>query len=176
MRTAAGGVAGDVADAVVLAGSPTTLTGGCSESATKKRTGRGVSSTTHCPICQRVLSHVQRHVREAHLPWYWEPRTACWECGRQCNTNTKLTRHIEISGHQGGHFDVEQPSHCTRWASLVSGALRWLCRSLALHDLHALAAFYTGLLDSHPPAPIEVTPEDQELMALFGRVSCTHVH
>ena len=33
-----------------------------------------------CCICKKQIRHVQRHMHEDHLPWYWTLYTTCWKC------------------------------------------------------------------------------------------------
>ena len=42
---------------------------------------QGPGST--CDACHYKFMKLQHHVVQQHLPWYLQPQTACWTCGRQ---------------------------------------------------------------------------------------------
>ena len=54
-------------------------------------TGRKGKRT--CPVCNKGVAKVHRHVLAAHLPWFFNPETACWSCKQDCGTVSKLVHH-----------------------------------------------------------------------------------
>ena len=45
-----------------------------------------------CPLCQKTVDHLRRHVEKYHLHWYFWPELACWQCQESCVTSGQLWR------------------------------------------------------------------------------------
>ena len=46
-----------------------------------------------CPICNRTARKIYRHILAEHLPWFFSPETACWNCQVAFGTLSKLAHH-----------------------------------------------------------------------------------
>ena len=49
-----------------------------------------------CPICRQTVTIMKRHVEAKHLPWYFSPDLACWQCRFAEETTVKLWGTIMI--------------------------------------------------------------------------------
>ena len=45
-----------------------------------------------CPLCQKTVDHLWGHVEKYHLPCYFCPELACWQCQESCVTLGQLWR------------------------------------------------------------------------------------
>ena len=48
----------------------------------------------NCPTCNRTARKIDRHILAEHLPWFFSPATASWNCQVAFGT---LSKHITIS-------------------------------------------------------------------------------
>ena len=51
-----------------------------------------------CPICNRTARKIYRHILAEHLPWFFSPETACWNCQVAFGTLSKLAHHRKRNG------------------------------------------------------------------------------
>ncbi len=129
---------------------------------------QGPGST--CPVCHFKFTKLRRHVVQQHLPWYLQPHTACWTCGRQ--PGQTLYSKVHQRDHDGstdGEFG-HGASHVT-FVLLVNGYLQKLAIKLGYDDI-------VGLLDRAqsdetiwPPSAEGVQVSDKEAMSVYCRVN-----
>lgn len=92
------------------------------------------SRSHQCFVCG-LITHgkMRRHVLKTHLPWYWEPHTACWSCEvQEAQAGSLAQRHTMEHGVGSTVFDEE---HMHLWCQLMLGSLHqirsWLeCSTL----------------------------------------------
>ena len=51
-----------------------------------------------CPICNRTARKIYRHILAEHLPWFFSPETACWNCQVAFGTLSKPAHHRKRNG------------------------------------------------------------------------------
>lgn len=83
------------------------------QGAVRRKRGR------NCPLCFEVVDRPRRHVIRFHLPWYWMPTTACWQCRKQEAQRGKHAINHTLDHGGGGFTDAE----LHEWCQLVNGAL-----------------------------------------------------
>ena len=120
-----------------------------------------------CPTCDKQVGHLRRHVRALHLPCFWDPTTACWECGINLLTSPKLDNHLVRTTHDGIFTGPDTPLHRV-WAELVMGALFFLAHELKVPDLVGLVAKYNDTAFSRPRVTVFETTPDLELRHWFA--------
>ena len=87
------------------------------QSGVARRSQAGASR--QCGICGSHMGKVVRHLQSKHLPWWFVPETACWECGTA----------------QGSYSQLE--NHCKRHHAVRRGTWplpQWLASMRALKD------------------------------------------
>ena len=82
-------------------GSPTVSAGvnpaGSVDTSASVETQRvGEAARRSCPMCQKEVKKVFRHMMALHLPWFFSPETACWECRKEVGTLSKLAHHRKV--------------------------------------------------------------------------------
>ena len=88
-----------------------------------------------CPICGQTVTILKRHVEAKHLPWYFSPELACWQCRFAEETTMKLWgRHGACVN---GQFDNEQ---LRTWSATMWGWISLAARFLEVGDASALVA------------------------------------
>lgn len=50
-----------------------------------------------CEVCEAPVKKVYRHMLATHLPWFFQPETACWTCRKPFGTASKLAHHQKLS-------------------------------------------------------------------------------
>ena len=60
-----------------------------------------------CPVCPHAGESIKRHVYRAHLPYFWRPHRACWQCGLMVESEGRLfEQHLNHPDHRAGcRFD-----------------------------------------------------------------------
>ena len=104
-----------------------------------------------CPTCDKQVGHLRRHVGALHLPWFWDPTTACWECGINLSTSPKLKNHLVRTTHDGRFTGPGTPLQRV-CAELVMGALFETTHDLELKHWFAPELPTLGLDDL--PVPV----------------------
>lgn len=88
----------------------------------------------NCPLCKAAYRSVKAHVARTHLPWYSEPRTACWTCQIQCGRPLQLTKHIRsVHGGEGPchRFDETNAPH---YRALSNGLLQNVAEAVRVDE------------------------------------------
>ena len=72
-----------------------------------------------CTMCGKLVAgKFQRHLSQAHLPWYLSPFTACWSCRKQEDALAFLYQRHHHPPHVSWNFDDE---HLREWLAAVTG-------------------------------------------------------
>ena len=75
----------------------------------EEQTAEGKSGKAKiCQVCGKKVKRRQRHMLAAHLPWFFSPDTACWKCGVECGTLSKLLHHRVLHGCEGIEWPLDQ--------------------------------------------------------------------
>ena len=86
-----------------------------------------------CPICRQTVTTMKRHVEAKHLPWYFSPDLACWQCRFAEETTMKLWgKHGTCTN---GLFDNER---LRSWFATMWGWIGLAARFLEVGDATAL--------------------------------------
>ena len=75
-----------------------------------------------CPICGQTVTILKRHVEAEHLPWYFSPELAGWQCrfaeettmklwGRRSPASQQRSRERSPSPGRGGCYNCGQEGH-----------------------------------------------------------------
>lgn len=108
-----------------------------SSSSGPTRTFKGKLRT--CYVCgHSAHEKMRRHVMKVHLPWYWYPHTACWECLEQETQSSSLAVRHSLEHNVGYTFD---DNHLHLWCMLVNGALHFLAKCLKCDGLNGLLEY-----------------------------------
>ena len=85
-----------------------------------------------CPLCNKVVDMVKRHMEKKHLPWFFTPELACWACAKVQENGPQLwTSHAICPGEFNDH-------RLGLWAVAVWKWLELLAESLHLGGLSQL--------------------------------------
>lgn len=133
-------------------------------SPTKREPSVGKARMQVCPTCRERKKSLKVHVLNCHLPWFWEPRTACWECHYRFWAPGQLAGHIRKTGH---HSQFLSQTIAAEWTNLVNGALRELCYSLRLATPDTLLFHYQEQLSPDLRLPAHLIMQDSGLRGAF---------
>ena len=133
---------------------------------------KSVKNRRKCSICgESVCGHVSRHTLGCHLPWYFDPTSACWQCHRY--VKGKLSRHVEGSGK--AHSDhLFSDYHLELWCRLMFAVLIFLANHLELDSVADLLLFVVShqLFSEHNSNDVPFDSEQvryrQKICQLFG--------
>ena len=64
-----------------------------------------------CPLCNKVVDMVKRHMEKKHLPWFFTPELVCWACAKVQENGAQLWANLancpgEFSDHRLGLWAV----------------------------------------------------------------------
>ena len=79
-----------------------------------------------CQVCEELTTHLFRHMRRAHLPWYLDPASACIDCHMSAGTREDL--HNVHGTHQG--FTGE--TMIRGWFLLINGLFLFLSQQIGI--------------------------------------------
>lgn len=79
-----------------------------------------------CQVCGAITTHLYRHMRRVHLPWYLNPATACVDCHMSAGTGRDLR-----SVH-GRHQLFTGDAILQAWFLLMNGLFLFLCQEMGL--------------------------------------------
>ena len=79
-----------------------------------------------CQVCGELTTHLFRHMRRAHLPWYLDPASACIDCHMSAGTRKDL--HNVHGTHQG--FIGE--AMIRGWFLLINGLFLFLSQQIGI--------------------------------------------
>ena len=92
-----------------------------------------------CTLCgSSVSGHIKRHIFGSHLPWYFSPTSACWDC--QNYIKGSLTRHINSSDIRHSNYNFSD-AHLQLWCRLMFGILVFFANHLELGSVLDLLGF-----------------------------------
>lgn len=111
-----------------------------------------------CYVCDlHTRERMRRHVLKEHLPWYWYPATACWDCYEQETQSSSLAvRHTNEHSVGNATFD-DQYLHL--WCLFINGALHLLASWFGCSDLDGLLQY---VLDRELHLPLRSGFSEQE--------------
>jgi hypothetical protein len=93
------------------------------ETETQEKKKKKKKSHQMCSLCEtRCGNHLQRHVGRCHLPWFFEFKGCCGECG--------VSYYSVLKEEHADHFSLES------WAELAVDYLNYLTR---IHKLETNA-------------------------------------
>ena len=102
---------------------------------TRSEGGSRQSGRNPCMVCGRVVAKMGRHVISNHLPWFFQPDTACWMCevqeGSLCFLQEK---------HDHFYYWEFDDRHLGRWRRLMLGLLYFLVDRVRAGSLQGLLA------------------------------------
>ena len=102
--------------------SPAALTGDTIEvNVTAIISGKGrAAEDGMCAVCHVRVSNLKRHVIKLHLPWFYRPDMACFQCQKPASSPARLQeRHVKRHG--GGTFGKED--HLLEWLESMKNFL-----------------------------------------------------
>ncbi len=79
-----------------------------------------------CVLCRGDgIPNLRRHLEEMHLPWFFDPATACWTCHQSTSSLCFVRKdHLSKEGHgEDSMFLTDLQLHS--WALWVTGALQF---------------------------------------------------
>lgn len=79
-----------------------------------------------CQVCGAITTHLYRHMRRVHLPWYLNPATACVDCHMSAGTGRDLR-----SVH-GRHQLFTGDAILQAWFLLMNGLFLFLSQEMGL--------------------------------------------
>ena len=98
-----------------------------------------LSRRKSCPLCQKTVDHLRRHVEKYHLPWYFCPELACWQCQESCVTLGQLWRVHGVCS--GGAFT-------NNWLKVWVATMRgWIHLAAQLAECEGLNSLLDKFLD-----------------------------
>ena len=124
--------------------------------------GRKGKRKRSCPICFETEDRPRWHVMRSHLPWYWMPTTACWQCGKQEAQRGKNAINHTLD-HDGGFTD----SQLHEWCQLVNGALYLLAAWLECDTLDDLLR-HVKQHRLYQDARCDFAEDDMPLLAFYA--------
>ena len=90
----------------------------------------------NCTLCGlAVTTHLLRHTLHHHLPWYFSPDSACWNCKEFVGTGKEsLSRHVE-SSHKSHWKFSNSDVYLLLWCQLMFGILVFFASELNLSSV-----------------------------------------
>ena len=113
-----------------------------------------------CCVCGQLVSRLKRHAQTHHLPFLVAPRTSCWECMMQFNSDSALAKHMMSQCHKSKLSEWK-----TNWGPAMNALLDFLAELLSVNT--------NGLMDlinvKHliPDQKCALPEDDVELLTLF---------
>ena len=80
----------------------------------------------NCQVCGEVDTHLYRHMRRAHLPWYLSPASACIDCHMSAGTMK------DLHNVHGTHQLFNGEAMIRAWFLLMNGLFLFLSQELGL--------------------------------------------
>jgi len=111
-----------------------------------------------CTLCGAFVRRMSQHVRRCHLPWFWNPDTACWTCRKACGRPTALSFHWRHScpNPEQGAFT---PKWESLWLQLMAKGIDTLLLLLGVDRIEEV--FDTLNAESLFPSTIDAVQEGQ---------------
>lgn len=124
-----------------------------------------------CSMCGKLVAgKFQRHLGQAHLPWYLSPFTACWSCRKQEDALAFLYQRHHHTQQASWNFDDE---HLREWLAAAAGFLFTFTRIMGKKQPGELLNLIVGrqLFESYGnPLPPQVVKLYQKLEEYLGLV------
>ena len=79
-----------------------------------------------CPVCGELTTHLYRHMKRAHLPWYLDPASACIDCHMSAGTGRDF-RNVH-----GAHQGFTGEAMIRGWFLLTNGLFLILSQQIGL--------------------------------------------
>ncbi len=114
-----------------------------------------------CRLCPYRFSHLRRHMVLAHLPWYFDPFSACWNCKTREPQAKFLDRHLKFCGEKSGKYSIKWAS---RWRALILGLLWTFMNIVGCRDERE---FLDWVVVNDCAKNIKVNSRDEQIIKMF---------